>query len=161
MESPLQKKPPGIKSALLTVANVIIEIIMQPPKFFLRLRDVTLYVLYVCMLFFPQLFFFFFGLLSFFVVVVVAISWAAPAAYGGSQARGWIGAEATGLCQSHSNADPYTTAHGNARSLTHWARAGTEPATSWFLVGFVNHFATTGTPQTSFTLRKCDFGSSC
>ena len=88
MESPLQKKPPGIKSALLTVANVIIEIIMQPPKFFLRLRDVTLYVLYVCMLFFPQLFFFFFGLLSFVVVVVVAISWAAPAAYGGSQARG-------------------------------------------------------------------------
>ena len=31
-------------------------------------------------------FFFFFGL--FVVVVVVAISWAAPAAYGGSQARG-------------------------------------------------------------------------
>ena len=95
-------------------------------------------------------FFFFFGLLSFFVVVVVAISWAAPAAYGGSQARGWIGAEATGLCQSHSNADPYTTAHGNAGSLTHWARAGTEPATSWFLVGFVNHFATTWTPSLNF-----------
>ena len=38
------------------------------------------------------------------VVVVVAISWAAPAAYGGSQARGRIGAVATGLCQSHSNA---------------------------------------------------------
>jgi len=29
---------------------------------------------------------------------------AAPAAYGGSQARGLIGAIATGLCQSHSNA---------------------------------------------------------
>ena len=29
-----------------------------------------------------------------FVVVVVAISWAAPAAYGGSQARGRIGAAA-------------------------------------------------------------------
>ena len=40
----------------------------------------------------------------FFVVVVVAISWAAPAAYGGSQARGRIGAVATGLRQSHSNA---------------------------------------------------------
>ena len=40
----------------------------------------------------------------------------------------------------------YTTAHSNARSLTHWARAGTEPATSWFLVGFVNHCATTRTP---------------
>ena len=38
------------------------------------------------------------------VVVVVAISWAPPAAYGGSQARGRIGAVATGLRQSHSNA---------------------------------------------------------
>ena len=46
--------------------------------------------------------FFFF----FFVVVVVdiiAISWAAPAAYGGSQARGLIKAVATGLHHSHSN----------------------------------------------------------
>ena len=34
------------------------------------------------------LFFLSFCLLPFFVVVVVAISWAAPAAYGGSQARG-------------------------------------------------------------------------
>ena len=42
--------------------------------------------------------------LFFAVVVVVAISWAAPAAYGGSQARGRIGAVATGLRQSHSNA---------------------------------------------------------
>ena len=33
-----------------------------------------------------------------------AFSRAAPAAYGGSQARGRIGAVATGLCQSHSNA---------------------------------------------------------
>ena len=38
-----------------------------------------------------------------FVVVVVAISWAAPVAYGGSQARGLIGAVATSLHQSHSN----------------------------------------------------------
>ena len=28
--------------------------------------------------------------------------------------------------------------------------AGTEPATSWFLVGFVNHRATTGTPHNHF-----------
>ena len=33
-----------------------------------------------------------------------AISWATPAAYGGSQARGLIGAVAAGLHQSHSNA---------------------------------------------------------
>ena len=32
----------------------------------------------------------------------------------------------------------YTTAHGNAESLTHWTRPGIEPATSWFLVGFVS-----------------------
>ena len=32
----------------------------------------------------------------------------------------------------------YTTAHGNAGSLTHWARPGIEPATSWFLVRFVS-----------------------
>ena len=48
--------------------------------------------------------FFFFFFLSF--VVVVAISWAAPAAYGGSQARGPIGAAAASLCQSQSNAGP-------------------------------------------------------
>ena len=38
------------------------------------------------------------------VVVIVAISWAAPAAYGGSQARGQIGAVAASLRNSHSNA---------------------------------------------------------
>ena len=41
----------------------------------------------------------------------------------------------------------YTTAHSNARSLTHGARPGIEPATSWFLVGFVNHWAMVGTPS--------------
>ena len=32
----------------------------------------------------------------------------------------------------------YTTAHGNTGSLTHWARTGIKPNTSWFLVGFVS-----------------------
>ena len=36
----------------------------------------------------------------------------------------------------------YTKVHGNAGSPTHWARTGIEPATSWFLVGFINHWAT-------------------
>ena len=31
-----------------------------------------------------------------------------------------------------------TTAHGNARSLTHWARPGIEPTSSWILVGFIS-----------------------
>ena len=32
----------------------------------------------------------------------------------------------------------YTTAHGNAGSLTHWTRPGIEPTASWFLVGFIS-----------------------
>jgi len=46
---------------------------------------------------------------------------APPTAYGGSQARGPMGAVAAGLRQSHSNvgSSTYTTAHGNAGSLTH------------------------------------------
>ena len=31
----------------------------------------------------------------------------------------------------------YTTAHSNARSLTHWVRPGIEPMSSWILVGFI------------------------
>ena len=39
----------------------------------------------------------------------------------------------------------YTTAHGNAGSLTHPVRPGIEPTTSWFLAGFFNHCAMMGT----------------
>ena len=60
---------------------------------------------------------------------------AAPMAYGVSQARGRIRATA--------QPQPY---HSNAGSLTHWARPGMEPASSWILVGFINHCATAGTP---------------
>jgi len=42
----------------------------------------------------------------FFFFVFLLFLWAAPAAYGGSQARGLIGAAATSLRQSHSNAGP-------------------------------------------------------
>ena len=48
---------------------------------------------------FPFNFFFFF-----FFFVFLLFLWAAPAAYGGSQARGLIGAVAASLRQSHSNA---------------------------------------------------------
>ena len=77
-----------------------------------------------------------------------AFSRAAPAAYGSSQARRLIGAVATGLHQSHSHMgskpclqptpmlDPQPTEQGQ----------GSNPQTTWFLVGFVNHWATMGTP---------------
>ena len=44
----------------------------------------------------------------------------------------------------------YTTTHGNAGSSTHWAKPGVKPEIPWFLVGFVNHCATTGTPGVLF-----------
>ena len=67
-----------------------------------------------------QIFFFFF-----LIFVVVAISWAAPTAYGVSQARG-----SNRSCSHRPTLEPqqrriravsaiYTTAHGNARSLNH------------------------------------------
>ena len=46
----------------------------------------------------------FFILFYIFIFCLFAFSRAAPAAYGGSQARGPVGAVATGLRQSHSNA---------------------------------------------------------
>ena len=39
-----------------------------------------------------------------YIFCLFTISWAAPTAYEGSQARGLIGAVAAGLHQSHSNA---------------------------------------------------------
>ena len=96
-----------------------------------------------------------YSLLYFFFFFSV-FSRAIPAAYGGSQASGLTGAVAVGLCQSHSNAgwscicELYTTAHGNAWSLTHWERQGIEPSMSWCLVGFVNHCTRTGTPSLYF-----------
>ena len=47
----------------------------------------------------------------------------------------------------------YAPAHGNTGSLTRWARPGIEPATLWFLVGFINHCATKGPPVYLFLVR--------
>ena len=70
----------------------------------------------------------------FFIFYFVVFLRAAPAAYGGSQARGLFGAVAAGLHHSHSN----------ARSLTHWARPRIKPTSLWILVGFVNHLSHNG-----------------
>ena len=39
--------------------------------------------------------------------------------------------------QIQATSSTYPTAHGSTRSLTHWARPGMEPASSWMLVRFV------------------------
>ena len=39
----------------------------------------------------------------------------------------------------------YTAACGNTGSLTHWARRGDEPTSSWIVVRFLIHWATTRT----------------
>ena len=68
---------------------------------------------------------------------------ATPAAYGGSQAREPIRAVAARSTpkpqrrQIRATSVTHTTAHGNTGSLTHGARPGMEPASSWILVGFV------------------------
>ena len=80
----------------------------------------------------------------------------APSAHRGSLARGLIGATAAGHSHSHSNTESASATHGiaqgNARSLTQWAGPGIKPASSWILVGFVNHWATTGNPVVRFLI---------
>ena len=69
-----------------------------------------------------------FHYLSFFFLSFFFLFTATPMTYGSSWARGQIRASAAGLCHSHSN----------ARSLSHQARPGIEPASSWMLLRFVS-----------------------
>ena len=79
----------------------------------------------------------------FFVFILLFFFIAAPAACGISQANSWIrscSCQPTSQSQQHqiwSASAAYTTAHGNARFLTHWGRPGMEPLSSWIIVGFV------------------------
>ena len=66
-----------------------------------------------------------------------------PHPYGSTQTRGQMGAAAAGRCRSHSNGrpEPYLRPTPQLSSalapLTHWARPGTEPASSWILVRII------------------------
>jgi len=87
-----------------------------------------------------------------FFVFVFAISraafwgiWRFPA-YGSNQSCSHQPTPQPQQCGIGATSTTYITAHGNAWSLTHWARPGIEPAASWFPGGFVNHWARTGTP---------------
>jgi len=50
----------------------------------------------------------------------------------------------------------YTTAHSNTRSLTHWARPGIKPTSSWILVGFVTIEPWRELPRMLFSLKTTD-----
>ena len=83
-----------------------------------------------------QVIFLFSFFLSFFFFRATSMS------YGESQARGQIRAVAASLHHSHNTtiqatSVTYTTAHGNAESLSHWARPGIKPVSSWILVRFI------------------------
>ena len=91
-----------------------------------------------------------FFFLSFFFFFFFFRALGPSAVYISSQARGGIRAVATG--QSHSqlaSSVTYVAAQGNAGSLTHWARLGIKPASSWILVGFLNPWATMEIPPSS------------
>ena len=100
-------------------------------------QEITYKVKFFCYLQLRTIFFFLFRVI--------------PAAY--SQARGWIRPAAAGLHHSHNNARSGPrlgpTPQLMAGSLTHWARPGTKPASSWILVEFLTHWATTETPKTN------------
>ena len=77
------------------------------------------------------------------VCVCVCLFRTAPAAYGSTQARGWIRAAATSPHHSHSNArsqpglQPMLQLLATPWSLTHWARPGIKPTSSRMLVRFI------------------------
>ena len=56
-------------------------------------------------------------------------------------------ANVTAITKIQAMSATYTTAHSNTRALTHWARPGMEPTSSWILVGFITPWATKGMPR--------------
>ena len=106
-------------NAFLKILSIPLLLVLNRTPFSWDGKRCWLYILFVCFFVFRT----------------------APTAYGSSQARGWIGASLAGLHRRPSNArsEPliYTTAHGNTGSLTHGARPGIKPSSSWLLVRFV------------------------
>ena len=92
-------------------------------------------------------------LIFLFVCLVFCLFRVAAAAYGGSQARGLIGAVAAGLRQSHSNGQIqatsaiYTTAHSNAGSLLNPLNKARDQTYNFMVPSWIRfHCAEMGTP---------------
>ena len=77
-----------------------------------------------------------------FNILLFCLFRAEPKAYGGSsESNQSCSCWPTPQPQQHgiqATSVTYTTAHGNAGSLTHWVRPGIEPVSSWRLVRFVS-----------------------
>ena len=84
-----------------------------------------------------------------FVLVCVCLFRATPVACGISQPKGQIGAVAARqpLLQQRRIPAPsmtYAAPDGNPGSLTHWAKPGIKPMSSWILLRFLIRWATRG-----------------
>ena len=66
----------------------------------------------------------------------------------------WLDTPQPQRCRIWAMSATYTTAHGNAASLTHWERPGIELVTSWLLVGFVS-----AVPQWELHIFRLNFSS--
>ena len=76
---------------------------------------------------------------------------AAPVAYRSFQARGQISCSCWPQPQPqphqiHATFVTCTAACSNTGSLTHWARLGIKPTSSWIVFEFLTHWGTRGTP---------------
>ena len=98
----------------------------------------------------------FYFFIIFFLSFFGSFSRAALAAYGGSQTRGLIRAVvAAGLSQSHSNTGSEPHLRSTPYSQQHWILNPLGKARDWtcnlmFLVGFINHWAMTGTAHFNY-----------
>ena len=93
-----------------------------------------------CFAFLFFLFLFWFPFFFFFFFVSLCLIWwgGTPLAYGGSQARSWSCRPTPRPQQRGIQAlsATYTTAHNKTASLTHLARPGIKPKSSWIRVRF-------------------------
>ena len=98
----------------------------------------------------PQfLFYYYFLILIFLFVLFFFLFRTIPAAYGSSQARGWIWATCAGICHSHMGSklhlQPTPQLTATLDPFTHWVRTGIKHTSLWIVVGFI-----TAKPQQEF-----------
>ena len=81
------------------------------------------------------------NLLNFIFIFIFLLFRSAPAAYGGSQARGQIELQLPACAKDTPDLSCVCDLHYSspqAGSLTYWARSGIKTASSWILVGFIS-----------------------